>query len=367
MRTEIIRTAEHWSRLRVEWNQLLATSRADSLFMTWQWLDTWLQLQRPGVSLLVICVRGADGELLGAAPYYETRYTLGRLLPYRVLRVIGDVNSGAEYQAWIAHAPRAHEICAEIAAALHALRTEWDLIWMRKLDAWSTAHEPMIDALRGRGFLLNHRPHAFSAVALPGDYESYLAKMSANRRQQIRRLSNKIFSRPGVEIRRVASKDELDGALEALFRLHDARWRSIGQEGVFARNPREREFYERFVPQAFEQGWLALYVLRDGGEPKAVQIGYIYKGALLHLQEGFDPDYVANVGNALRAHVIQDCIAQGLHEYDFLGGLSEHKRRWLAEERVGMDLLAAARRLKNAPIMTGRVWPTGAFLRPHAS
>jgi CelD/BcsL family acetyltransferase involved in cellulose biosynthesis len=319
------------------------------------------------VPLRVICVRGEDGELLGAAPYYATRYVLGRLLPYRVLRVIGDVDSGAEYQAWIAHAPRAREVCAAIAAALHTLRAEWDLIWMPKLDAWSAAHDPMLDALRAGGFLLNHRPRAFSAVALPGDYESYLAKMSANRRQQVRRLSNKIFARPGVEIRRVVSKDELDGALAALFRLHDARWRSIGQEGVFARSPKEREFYERFVPQAFEQGWLSMYVLWDGGEPKAVQIGYIYKGALLHLQEGFDPGYVANVGNALRAHVIQDCIAQGVHEYDFLGGLSEHKRRWLAEERVGMDLLAAAPRLKNALIMNARVWPTGAFLRPRAA
>jgi CelD/BcsL family acetyltransferase involved in cellulose biosynthesis len=85
---------------------------------------------------------------------------------------------------------------------------------------------------------------------------------------------------------------------------------------------------------------------------------------MLQLQEGFDPDYTPHVGNALRSHVINDCIAQGLREYDFLGGWSEHKRRWLARERSGADLLIAATRIKTLPIMLAGVWPTGAFLRP---
>lgn len=364
MRHEILRTRDEWSKLRHEWNELLCKSRAKSLFLTWQWLDTWLQVRKQEPELLVVCVRGARGELLGLAPYYKTDYKLVRFVPYRVLRMVGDVESGAEYQTWLAEQTNESDVFAEIAKALWALRAEWDLIWMPQLGTWATPPAPIIGALRASRLLVNRRPNLFSAVALPNDYESYLGEISSNRRQQIRRMSRKILSRPNVEIRKLSSPDEVGPALEALFRLHEKRWRALGQPGVFTRNPMERAFYEQFVPKAFEQGWLAMYTLFDNGVPKATQIGYVYDNGFLQLQEGFDPDYAAHAGNVLRRFVIEDCIKSGIREYDFLGGVSEHKRRWLAKERTGMDLLISAPRLKNIPIMKAGVWPTGAYLRP---
>jgi CelD/BcsL family acetyltransferase involved in cellulose biosynthesis len=365
MQHEVVRTSGEWSRLESEWNAVLGESRADSLFMTWEWLDTWLDVHERKPELLVICVRDSDGALVGLAPYYKTDYKLFSVVPYRVLRVVGDINSGAEYQSWIAKKTAEAPVCAEIAKALQEFSSEWDLIWMPQMRTWSAAHAPMIDALRASRSAVNQRPNVFTAIPVPDRYEDYLARMSANRRQQVRRMTKRILSKPTVEIRKVGSKEELGPALEALFHLHGKRWRSVGREGVFVRKPKEKEFYRRFTPTALDRGWLAMYTLFDDGEPKAVQIGYVYDGVFLQLQEGFDTDYSPHVGNALRAHVIEDCIRTGLREYDFLGGTSEHKRRWLAGERFGTDLLAYTRRLKNLPIRVG-VWPTGAYLRPQA-
>jgi CelD/BcsL family acetyltransferase involved in cellulose biosynthesis len=364
MRHQVVRTIDEWRSLRDEWHELLAKSRANSLFMTWQWLDTWLGIHRDVNALLVVCIRSDSGELVGVAPHYGVDYALVGVLPYRVLHIVGDTDSGAEYQTWIAKRGDERAVFAEIVAALWALRTEWDLIWLPKLGAWTGVDEPLIAALRASRIVVNCRPSTFSAFSLPGDFDSYLKRMSANRRQQVRRTTKKLLAEPGVEIRKVQTREELGPALEALFDLHGKRWRAAGQLGVFARNRKEKEFYERFVPQALEQGWLALYTLFDHGQPKAVQIGYVYDGVFLQLQEGFDPDYEAHAGNALRATVIENCIKGGLKEYDFLGGTSEHKRRWHAEERAGMDLLAAGPALKNIPIMRAGVWPTGAYLRP---
>lgn len=367
MKHEVVRTIAAWNRLRDEWNELLANSRANSIFMTWQWLDTWLSLYSdPPPALLVVCVRDSAGKLVGLAPYYETRYRLVGLVPYRVLRVIGDINSGAEYQTCIARQDVEAEVLAAVAGALRGLRAEWDLIWMPKLSTWSGTHDPLVAALRAGGLAVNCRRSVFSTVALPDSLDAYLQKMSANRRQQVRRMTKRILAKPGVEIRKVRTAEELEPALAALFDLHGKRWRAAGEAGVFARNPMERAFYERFVPLALERGWLALYVLLDAGVPKAAQIGYVYHGVLLQLQEGFDPDYSPHVGNALRTTVIEECIAGGIREYDFLGGASEHKRRWLAEERFGIDLLAAAPRWKNFPIVRAGVWPTGSYLQPRA-
>lgn len=364
MQHEIITTIEEWRALAPEWNALLADSNADSLFLTWQWLDTWLAVREHALQLLVVCVRDGDGRLAGAAPLYRCDYVLAHMLRYRMLRVLGDVESGAEYQTWIARRDCEAEAFAAIAAALRAARSEWDLLWMPKLPGWKPVSRALLDTLRQAGIRANRRVHTFSAIALPDDYEGYLGRMSASRRQQVRRTSNKILSRPGVSVRRVQTPAELASTLDALFRLHGKRWRAAGQQGVFDRRPLERAFYQRFAPLALEAGWLALYALCEHDDPKAVQLGYVYADTFLQLQEGFDPDYLPHVGNALRAHVIRDCIGRGVREYDFLGGISEHKRRWLAEARTGMDLLAGAARLRNAPVLRAGVWPTGAYLRP---
>ena len=121
MKYEVIRSLAQWHGLRGQWNTLLADSKADQLFMTWEWLDCWLRVQRSVTDLKIICVRGPGGELLGAAPFYVANYRLLDIVPYRMLRMIGDVDSGAEYQAWIASASDEDGVCAVIARALCAL------------------------------------------------------------------------------------------------------------------------------------------------------------------------------------------------------------------------------------------------------
>jgi CelD/BcsL family acetyltransferase involved in cellulose biosynthesis len=278
--------------------------------------------------------------------------------------VIGGTDSGAEYQVWIARQQIEREVFREIVNALRIMRSEWDLIWMPSLEGWSGLTDNLIDALREGGFWVNCRSCKFSSVALPNDFESYLNSMSSNRRQQIRRMRRRILENSDVQIRKVESTTELADALATLFDLHGRRWHAVGKEGVFASRPIEKKFYETFTPRALSNGWLAIYVLSDLGQPKAIQFGYVYNNLFLQLQEGFDPEYAAHVGNVLRAHVIENCINDGIEEYDFLGGVSEHKRRWMAEERSGMDLLVARSCLKNFPIMRFGVWPTGAYLRP---
>ena len=61
--------------------------------------------------------------------------------------------------------------------------------------------------------------------------------------------------------------------------------------------------------------------------------------------------------------VIEQCIDAGVQDYDFLGGVSEHKRRWGAQERDGCDLfIAHPSKLKNKLLFSTEVWPSGRFI-----
>ena len=56
------------------------------------------------------------------------------------------------------------------------------------------------------------------------------------------------------------------------------------------------------------------------------------------------------------------CIRDGIRTYDFLGGMTEHKRRWSAKERVGYDVMIGAPSVKTALLFWKSIWPTGRFM-----
>jgi CelD/BcsL family acetyltransferase involved in cellulose biosynthesis len=362
LRVEVRRSAAFSAEEAAEWNALLRRSAADSVFLTAEWLRAWAEVVRPARPL-VLLARDAGGTLAGAAAFYTAEARLAGTIRYRTLRVMGDHPTGADYPDWLLARGVEGEAAAALARALAGAASEWDCLWMPRLSGWSGARERLHAACAAAGFYWHERETPFSALLLPASMEEYRRALSRENRRDLRRDETKILARPGVEIVRCRSAEEVGPFLDALFDLHARRWRLRGEPGSFERHPRQAEFYRRFAPVAFARGWLRLYGLRDAGELKAVQIGYAYGGSYSALQDGFDPAYLPGAGNVLRARVLEACMAEGLREYDFLGGTNEYKRRWLARPRTGYDVFVGRPALRNALLFTRAVWPTGRYLR----
>lgn len=358
---------DDWTGVRglaAEWDALLARSCADTIFMRWDWLSCWMDIVGEFTAPHVITVRTADGELIGAAPFYVQEYRLLRTIRYRVLRIMGDFPTGGEYPAWVAAAGQEDPVMDAIARFLHKYASAWDCVWMPNMAGWARPIEDVTRASRGVGFFLRQREIEFGFTSLPASGDEFLAKLSANMRSTLRRQMKKILGKSGVVVERCTDAGSVPQFLTALFELHFRRWSTRGETGSFRRKPNEQRFYQCFAQKAFDRGWLRFYALRDGGEIRATQIGYVY-GKVFHLlQEGFDPQYADGVGNVLRYKVIEDCIHQGVGAYDFLGELSEHKRRWTATSRKGANVFVGKRSMKNALLFLPGIWPTGKYLRP---
>jgi CelD/BcsL family acetyltransferase involved in cellulose biosynthesis len=362
--TQIITRRADLEPLSAEWNGLLASSRADCIFLTWEWIATWLDCVHPSARLMVVAARDGDGRLVGVAPFYRTRLRLLRVLDYPTLRILGDQQSGAEYGDVVV-APAAGAAC--VSAILDALaRTRgWQCLWLPNLAGWTGAVDVLRAACVAAGLRLHERARDFAAIRLPNSYDDYLAALSGNARSTLRRQARRM-EQAGCELVRCETRTQLDELLAALFDLHRQRWSQAGQLGSFVRKPLLRRFYEHFAPLALARGWLRLYGLRCGKHLAAVQYGYAYGGRFYQLQEGFDPDAPDGAGNVLRSRVVEACIREGLEEYDGLGGYTEHKRRWLAQPRTGYDLLIGRPTLRNRLLFHRPVWPTGRYLRPCA-
>ena len=134
------------------------------------------------------------------------------------------------------------------------------------------------------------------------------------------------------------SENQLDPALDAFFRLHQERWRRLGEPGAFALAER-RQFYRELARRLLKRGLLEFWLLDLNRKTVAAQFAFRYGKTVFSSQEGFDPAYSSDsVGYVLRAHVLKQLIADGVRRYDFLAGQEEAKTRWGARLGHYLDI-----------------------------
>jgi CelD/BcsL family acetyltransferase involved in cellulose biosynthesis len=182
------------------------------------------------------------------------------------------------------------------------------------------------------GWLLGVQTSPSPLRRLPESYDDLLRSMPSRFRTSLRSSRRRLLDAHDVQFGLHETRQELPEALAVLFRNHASRWETKGQQGVFV-DRRKRDFYEELSSRLLASGALRFFFLRLDGKIVAQQFCFEHRGTVYLLQEGFDPAFHrANVGNVLRAMVFEHLIAQGARAYDFLAGVSRHKRNWSDQE-----------------------------------
>jgi CelD/BcsL family acetyltransferase involved in cellulose biosynthesis len=314
--------------LRREWQTLVERSPRATLFQTWEWQSTWWQHCGSG-RLWVLAARD-DGGLVGLAPLYAARY---HGLPLRRVAFLGT--GASDYLDLIALPEQAAACCDAFLAHLATHRGRWDMIDLQQLrEGTPLSHASPPQALRSRLVVQETCPY----VALPAGWEEFAATLGKKLRSNIgyyRRLLAREFQ---VSWETVKNGD-LPDAMEELFRLHQRRWRGRGLPGAFA-HPRARRFHLAVARDLLDRGWLRLHRLRLDGETRAALYCFQYHDKGYYYLGGFEPSFSRySLGTVLTAHAIEDAIAHGAREFDFLRGDEPYKYTWKPSERQNLRLL----------------------------
>jgi CelD/BcsL family acetyltransferase involved in cellulose biosynthesis len=204
---------------------------------------------------------------------------------------------------------------------------------------------------------------------LRSEKKEYLVSLSSNTRSNIRRTLRAYESRFGKpSLRRASTADEARLWLRELITLHEKRWKAKGQPGAFS-SKLAKDFHESIVRSSVENAdgtsrmRLDLLRLQFGAETIGFTYNLVYQRRVNFYQGGFSyssDDNRLRPGLALHALAIAHYLAEGLLEYDFLGGEPEsvqYKRSLSTDVRrlawtaipfptVKMALLARLRRLR---------------------
>ncbi len=348
--------------LESEWNDLLARSTSPQMFLSWEWVVSWLDAIENRIIPFVVVVRDGDGRLRGLAPLYHWRYKFLKLW-VDVLQPLADHHTGIMYPGLIIDREHPVAVSRAIGAELLKRKKDYDLIWIPRMGTWHDEVLHLTEGLRDTSLTIRQRPCSYSSTQLPNNVEEYTQQLTRKVSQNLRRATRKV-EQAGGEVVTCDNKADLEEFKQALYFLHDRRWTQKGELGLFERRPLAKRFYEEFLPRAAALDWLRIKAIRADDSFKAIKLGYAYDKSLLSVQAGFDPEYISGAANVLLFDVICGAIDEGLEVYDFLCPHTKHKGQWNAKERFGADLYIASNSLISRAIAKAGVWPNGRYLQP---
>jgi CelD/BcsL family acetyltransferase involved in cellulose biosynthesis len=306
--------------LAVTWESLVDPSHPGAAFRSWAWTSAWWKSFSVGKEPFVLVAREA-GETVGLLPLCAERSPLGG----RRLIFMGEGIVGSDYLGVVCRAGDEERLASAFAEHLaHESYDELSLDGIRRGDPLLPALEGVLPASRADVELRYKCPH----ITLVDDFESYIAKLPDGTGPQWKRRLRWLEKRPGFEIETLTDPNAIVVGLDALFELHHKRWSVEG--GSDAIDGPEIEAFHRLAARGLADiGWARLYLLQVEGAPRAALYGWKHGDRFAFYQAGYDPEWrQRSVGTVLLGHIVRECYAGGLKEYDFLRGSEPYKLKW---------------------------------------
>jgi CelD/BcsL family acetyltransferase involved in cellulose biosynthesis len=212
-----------------------------------------------------------------------------------------------------------------LAAWLRAADLDW-----KELDGRFV--QPEVAEVLVDGFAATREPEKPAAVlALPSDWSSYVAALSARERHELGRKRRRLRREYPEARLRTATAETLERDLAAFVKLHRL---SPGRKGRFM-EPRVAEFFARIACAFLARGELRLDVLELGGRPVAAMFGFELERAFYLYNSAYDPAAARlSPGIVLISWLIERAIDRRLAAFDFLRGAERYKLALGAELRA---------------------------------
>jgi CelD/BcsL family acetyltransferase involved in cellulose biosynthesis len=322
MDLSVVTDLDSFSKLRGEWNELLARAETSSIFQTFEWHFAWLVSFAPGNGLRVILAR-EGGALLGIAPLVITKQIInGRA--ERELSFIGTPNYASDYANFIVEKEDPGALEAILSWVI-AHRNEWTMANFSNVPSHSPSVASLTRAFKNAGIKTISRVSLEAPAALLNDRR---AAWELCGKKSLRRHYNWFKKHGTLEFKHCDSIEEIDSYLDRFFDQHIARRALAGAKSLFL-IPAEKDFYRKLVRELFPQGWLRFGVLLFDGKPIAFHFGFEHERKFIWYKPAFDAELQErSPGEVLLKHLLEFAIERNLTEFDFTVGSEPFKYRF---------------------------------------
>lgn len=314
------------------WNNLLASSSSNSVFLTWEWLYTWAEYYLGEKKQLFITTIYKDNELIGIAPWYINNIRFG---PFKLKRIefLGAPETGSDYLDVITKKGKEKEVALVIydflfKDALHL----WDIFLFKDIPANSLFFLHFLNIFEEAGKYIEVQQGSFSPVLLlPKTKEDFFSSLSLNRRQNFKkelRMLNQQYSLKHVNY----FSNDIENAFDHFYSLYQAKWNKT--EPIFF------VFLKKFISITKEKGLVKLDILSLNDKNRAGILHLNYAGTDYAYLSAIDKTFEKkiSIGNIIIGLCIQDAIERKKSEYDLLKGHESYKFHWTNSGKRSLNI-----------------------------
>ena len=319
-RLSVIDSIAGLAEMAKPWNDLLAESRSNTIFLTWEWLYTWAECFLQGDRRLFTILVYDENELIGVAPWCIRHFRYCGL-PMKRIEFLGVPETGSDYLDVFSKPGKEKEVAVQVYEFLQKSISLWDSMALQDISSDSLFLLYWINRMEEDGKYLAFHPGPYCpSVSLPQSVEAFRGRLSSNRRQQFARHL-RLLKREGEVTHRVHVGDEAGRELHELRRLYKQRWGEA--EALF-------RFVGKFIARSEVKNQVQLDLLSVAGRNIAGLLHLRYGDTLSMYLMGVDHsfDKGISVGNILVGLSIEKAIAEGVATYDFLRGDEHYKFHW---------------------------------------
>lgn len=332
----IISKPEDWEQIKEPWNDLLSKSITHVPFLRYEFLRQWWGTCGGGEwekGELFIITAHAEENLVGIAPFFYKRNKNEK----PSLMLIGSFEI-SDYLDFIV----LPEYLDQFLLGLFSFLTTSDVQEWRDIDLYNILdYSPSLPALEKAAGLVGWKTTSeilqkAPYIALPGDWETYLAGIDKKQRHEIRRKIRRLAD-SGHAYRWYVAEDPvtIDSEIEAFLDLM-----AQDEEKKEFLKPLMREQMQETMRCAFDTQCLHLSFLEIDGKKAAGYFSFNYLNRLWVYNSGLNRDFsVLSPGWVLLGYLLNQANEDKFEEFDFLRGDENYKYKFGAIDRAVVRMI----------------------------
>ncbi len=334
LKLEKIETIDELMPLKNEWNDALANSENDVIFLRWEWIVTWWKYFNKDNQLFIFIVK-EDDQITAIFPLM-IRQTKYKGINLNKISIISN-----EYTPFCDFilVRKARESVGLLFQYLNNIN--WYIFAIGQLNAASTSFK-LIKKLSN-----THNVRIFKKEEFKGDphikgdilWQDYHAGLSKHLKKNLAQASRRLNMLGRLNMVEVNTIENLDEKLQMAFKTEASGWK--GKSGTAISCIAEAEgFYTEFAHIAIKEGWLRLLMLNLDNENLAFLYELKYKNQFESCKLGYNQDYAKySPGSLLILKAIEKMFDQGFKKYSLQGEADGYKRQWVVSADNYIDLL----------------------------
>lgn len=320
-----ITSPEEIRSLKTSWDQLYSHHPNVSLFMLWEWIESFLENMDPPLKILHLS--DSAGEPFALIPYIQGKLPLNKFIQTEgIVLALGHFGWPSQLDL-LCKAGGEKKVSKGLIDWLQGER--WNFVSLRRFDQNSPFLRESLPLLSKTFRVFKEPPAKHPALTLPSSIDEVIAGLKKAFRKKVTYENRRLFKQFDCFFGMVEKREDLGEIFEKMMELHTGRIQEKNRTSDLSTDPQILQFHRSFCEKTLERGALRMAYLKMEGRVVAVRYDVRVKDTVFHYNAGIDSEYAKySLGNVIAMKALEKYLAEGVKELNMLPNMEYYKLMW---------------------------------------